>query len=100
MNILLTSFDAGKNCIPDGSGSYSATVEQLEILPLTHIPNIGYYSCSISVIKMFYQSYIVIVQNGTVSSSYMLSGSSNFTMLLLVKKCCMFIHAALNLNYR
>ena len=45
-----TPFNAGENCIPDGSGS--ATVSQLEIFTLTHQPEL----CSIHVTKQLYQS--------------------------------------------
>ena len=36
INYLYTLFNAGKNCIPDGCGSGSATVGQLEVLTLTY----------------------------------------------------------------
>ena len=49
---LCTPFNAGENCIPDGSGSGSATVGQLEIFILTHQPEF----CSIHVTKQLYQS--------------------------------------------
>ena len=45
--LLATQFNAGKNCIPDGSGSDSATVSQLEVFFLKHQPDL----CSIHVTK-------------------------------------------------
>ena len=53
MNRLVTPFDAGKNYIPDDSGSGSATLGQFESLPLNHEPNVGCCLCSISVTKMY-----------------------------------------------
>ena len=92
----MTQFNAGKNHIPDGSDSGSAIVGHLEILTLTHLPNIECYSCSTSVTKILYQGYIVIVQNCIVSSAYTFRSSSNLGMLMLVQESCIFIHPTLS----
>ena len=94
----MTPVNTGKNHFPDGSGSGSTIVSHLEILALTHQPNSECYSCSTSVTKMPYKSYIVIVQNCLVLSSYTLRSSSSLVMLLLVEKSCMFIHTTLSTN--
>ena len=55
----VTPIDVAKNHIPDGNGSGSAMVGNLEILTLTHQPNNEYYLCSTSLTKMLFKSYIV-----------------------------------------
>ena len=93
-------FDEWNYCIPEGIGSSSPTVGQLNISTPTHQPKLGTIHVQLVCHKDYIRVHIHSVKSYSVipnneEYSCMFSVSSNFVMSLL-GRVCMFINAVLN----